>query len=56
MLENLVPAPRAARVQYRVPARGAPRAAIAYICAPRERAYARRAGKQCSTRRRAAGS
>ena len=37
MLENLVPAPRAARVQDRVPARGAcahMRAARARICAP----------------------
>ena len=50
MLENLVPAPRATRVQY--PAR----AALARICAPREHAYARRAGTQCGTQRRAAGS
>ena len=61
MLVNLVPAQRAtrrARMQYRVPARRAARAALARIlvCAPRERAYARHAGKQCGTRLRAAGS
>ena len=33
MLENLVPAPRATRVQYPVPARGAALAALARICA-----------------------
>ena len=32
MFENLVPAPRASRVQYRVPARGT--ACFALICAP----------------------
>ena len=36
MLENLVPAPRAA--QYSVPARGAARAALARTCAPRRHA------------------
>ena len=56
MLENLVPAPRATRVQYYLPTRGVVRAALARICAPRERAYPRRAGTQCGTRRRAAGS
>ena len=44
MLANLVPAPRAARVQHRVPARGAARAALARAPSPRIRgAYARRA-------------
>ena len=42
MLENLVPAPRPARLQYHVPARGAARAALARICerihAPRRHA------------------
>ena len=38
MLGNLVPAPRATRVQYRVPERGAARAALACMCAPHERA------------------
>ena len=47
MLENLVPAPRATRVQYRVPARGAARSALTRICVPRERAYARPASTTC---------
>ena len=59
MLEHLVPAPRAARVQYPVPARGAARALRLRAYTRRAsgvRAYARGTGTQCDTRKRAGGS
>ena len=49
LLENPVPAPRAAYVTHRVPARGAARAALAHIRAPRLCADVCGAGTRCGT-------